>query len=229
SGLLSLAGRAVAADALLTGKRLALSAGGLSLVSLDPAIGLGGGENSADDPVLNGGTLRVLSIEGDVFDTTYSLPASGWRRVRNGGGVVTGYVFRGTGVVRSVRVFAGNKIKVRARGAVGHTLAGNPAPVRVTLTLGAFQSCMTFGGTVSARANRRYLATDAPAPDTCPMPYNEDKAWACRPGMVNDQCFVNDLDATDIAPDLTETIQPFTGDTNQPYDCFYVYPTVDLN
>ena len=228
AGLVSLAGRALAADALLTGRRLALSPGGLSLVSQDPAIGLGAGENSADDPVLNGGTLRVLSIEGDVFDTTYSLPTSGWRRIRNNGGVVTGYVFRGTGVVRSVRVLAGNKIKVRARGAVGHTLAGNPAPVRVTLTLGAFQSCMTFGGTVSARANRRYLATDAPAPDTCPMPYNEDKAWACRPGMVDDQCFVNDLDATDIAPDLTETIQPFTGDTNQPYDCFYVYPTVDL-
>jgi len=87
---------------------------------------------------------------------------------------------------------------------------------------------MTWGGTVSATPGRRYLAMDAPAPDTCPMPYNQDKAWACRPGMVNDQCFVNSLDATDIAPDLTETVEPFTGSTNQPYDCFYVYPTVDL-
>ena len=25
--------------------------------------------------------------------------------------------------------------------------------------------------------------------------------------MVNDQCFVHDLDATDIAPDLTETLE----------------------
>ena len=82
SGLISLTGRAVAADALLTGRRLALTPGGLSLISQDPAIGLGGGENSADDPVLNGGTLRVLSIEGDVFDTTYALPAAGWRRAR---------------------------------------------------------------------------------------------------------------------------------------------------
>ena len=226
--LASPAGSAWAADAFLAGDRLALGPGSVSLLSRDPAIGLGGGENSADDPVLHGGSLRVLSIEGDVFDTTYALPAAGWRRVRSNGGVVTGYVFRGTGVVRSVRVLAGNKIKVRARGAVGHTLAGNPAPVRVTLALGALQSCMAFGGTVSVRPNRRYLAQDAPAPTACPMPYGEDKAWACRPGMVNDQCFVNDLDATDIAPDLTETVEPFSGDTNQPYDCFYVYPTVDL-
>lgn len=219
---------ALAADALLAGKRLALSTGGMTMLSRDPAIGIGGGENSADDPVVHGGTLRVLSIEGDVFDTSYALPAANWSYIRSAGGVVTGYVFRDSGVIRTVRVLAGNRIKVRGRGAVGHTLNGNPAPVRVTLSLGALRSCMAFGGETSARPGRRYVATDAPAPDTCPMPYDEDKAWACRPGMLNNQCFLHDLDATEIAPDLAETLQPFVGAEDQPYDCFYVYPTVDL-
>ena len=221
-------GRVWAADALLAGTRLSLTRGNLSLLSRDPAIGVGGGENTADDPVRNGGSLRVLSIEGDVFDTTYSLPAANWRYVRTNG-VATGYVFHGTGIIRTVRVLTGNKIKVRGRGALGHTLAGNPAPVRVTLSLGALQYCLSFGGTVSARPGLRYLAMDAPAPGTCPMPYGEDKAWACRPGMANNQCFVNSLDATEIAPDLTQTVQPFSGNEDQPYDCFYVYPTVDIS
>lgn len=221
-------GYADAADALLTGKRLSLTPGRLSLLSRDPAIGLGGGENSADDPVLNGGSIRVLSIEGDVFDTTYTLPGTGWSRVRDSNGVLTGYVFRGTGEIRLVHIRAGERIKVRARGSLGHTLGGNPAPVRVTLTLGALQYCLSFGGTVSARAGRRYLATDAPAPGACPIPYGEDQAWACRPGIVDNECFTHDLDATEIAPDLTETVQPFTGNENQPYDCFYIFPTVAL-
>ena len=227
AGLTASSGRALGADVLLTGKRLSLTPHGLALLSRDPAIDVGGGEGTADDPVLNGGSLRVLSIEGDVFDTTYPLPASGWN-YRRSEGVATGYVFHGSGVIRLVRLLAGDKIRIRGRGAVGHTLGANPAPVRVILTLGARQYCMTYGGDVSARA-QSYVASDAPAPDACPIPYGEDKGWACRPGMVNDQCFVHDLDATDIAPDLTETVEPFSGSTNQPYDCFYVYPTVDLS
>ena len=227
AGLTASAERALGADVLLTGKRLNLTQHGLSLLSRDAAIDVGDGEGSADDPVLNGGSLRVLSIEGDVFDTTYPLPAQGWS-YRRSEGVATGYVFHGTGTIRLVRLLAGNKIRIRGRGAVGHTLGANPAPVRVILTLGARQYCMTYGGSVSARS-QRYVASDAPAPDACPLPYGEDKAWACRPGMVNDQCFVHDLDATDIAPDLTETVEPFSGDANQPYDCFYVYPTVNLS
>jgi DUF3089 family protein len=220
-------GRALAADVLLSGDRLSLTPHALSLLSRDPAIDVGGGEGSADDPVLNGGTLRVLSIEGDVFDTTYPLPAGGWS-YRRSEGVVTGYAFHGSGAIRLVRLLAGNKIRIRGRGAVGHTLGADPAPVRVILTLGARQYCMSYGGDVST-TSQRYVASDAPAPGTCPMPYNEDKAWACRPGMVNDQCFAHDLDATDIAPDLTETVEPFSGSPNQPYDCFYIYPTVDTS
>jgi len=65
-----------------------------------------------------------------------------------------------------------------------------------------------------------------PAP--CPLDYTDDSYWLCRPGLASDQCFTNSLDTTEILPDLSTVVEPHTGDPNQPYDCFYVYPTVDL-
>src|SRR5262249_17875132 len=43
------------------------------------------------------------------------------------------------------------------------------------------------------------------------------------------QCFATSLDATVIHPDLSTTVETHTGNEDQPYDCFYVYPTVDLS
>lgn len=223
-----LAGDAHGADALLSGKKLLLTTQRLRVVSEDAGIGIGGGEGSGDDPVLHGGSVRVLSIEGDVFDATYPLPADGWR-YRRRKGAVTGYAFYGSGVIRSVRVKGGELIAINGRGAVGHTLGTDPAPVRVVLTLGGRQCCMSFGGTVTTKAGVNYRATDAAAPDSCPLPYGNDSSWLCRPGMANNQCFVNSLDATVIQPDLSTTLETHAGNENQPYDCFYVYPTVDLS
>src|SRR6185369_16911906 len=74
-----------AADRLITGDAIELAKGTLAVRSRDATIDLGGGVGSADDPTVNGGSVRVLSIEGDVFDRTYSLPASGWRVLRRRG------------------------------------------------------------------------------------------------------------------------------------------------
>ena len=52
----------------------------ISATSADRAIDLGGGPTSADDPTLHGASLRVLSAAGG-FDSTYLLPASGWRYI----------------------------------------------------------------------------------------------------------------------------------------------------
>src|SRR4030095_12999670 len=93
---------------------------GLALLSRDPAIDVGGGEGTADDPVRSGGSRGVVSMEGDVVDTTYPLPASGWS-YRRSEGVATGYVFHGSGVIRLVRLLAGDKIRMRGRGRGGHT------------------------------------------------------------------------------------------------------------
>ncbi|HEV7733929.1 MAG TPA: DUF3089 domain-containing protein [Candidatus Binatia bacterium] len=226
--LFSLASRVLAADALLAGSRLTLTTDRVRITSTDPAIGLGGGAGSADDPTLHGGSLRVLSIAGDVFDSTYELPASGWRAVRRRG-LVIGWTYRSTGSIRSVRVRAGNTIRVRGRGGLGHTLGTNPDPVRVILTLGAQQQCLRFGGTPSFTTNRSYHATDSTAPDVCPLPLDRDDRWLCRPGITPNHCLDHDLTATVVHPDLSTTVEPHAGAEDQPFDCFYVYPTVDLS
>src|SRR6059036_2794729 len=103
--LVSTAPRVAATAELLSGQSLLLTKRRLGVVSHDGGIGLGRGKDSADDPVAQGGSLRVLSIEGDVFDTTYPLPAAGWRYLRHRKAIV-GYAFHATGAVRTVLVKA---------------------------------------------------------------------------------------------------------------------------
>jgi pimeloyl-ACP methyl ester carboxylesterase len=214
---------------LITGEKLLLGKKRVTVASSDASITLGRGPGSADDPVMHGGKVRVLSIEGDVFDGTYDMPASGWKSVKKKGAVV-GYKFHGKGFVQSALVRAGKLVRLAlGGGALRHTIVTDPKPVRVVLTLGEQQLCMEFGGDTSFKSGKRWVATDAPAPTSCPLPYGEDSAWLCRPGMTNDQCLANDLDATRVAPDLTTSLEPQTGSQDHPYDCFYVYPTVDLS
>src|SRR5262245_10724771 len=118
----------LAADQRLAGSKLLLSKQLLGVASRDATIGLGAGEGSADDPVVHGGSLRVLSIEGDVFDHTYLLPAAMWHYLRNRGTVV-GYLFKGSTSIRQVRVRSGYGLRASGTGAgLGHTLGGNPTP-----------------------------------------------------------------------------------------------------
>ena len=63
----------------------------------------------------------------------------------------------------------------------------------------------------------------------CTLAYESDTRWLCKPGMAVNQCFVNSLDATKILPDANSTeLETHVGSEDHPYDCFYVYPTVDL-
>jgi hypothetical protein len=237
--LAGVATRARGADALLTGDTLILGKTALEVVSHDATIPVGQGQGTADDPTIHGGSLRVLSVEGDVFDTTYPLAASHWRvlhrkRHKKSGssasGAILGWVFSGPAPIRSVVVKAGQEVRVTGKGkGLGHTLTANPTPVRVVLTVGAQQYCLAFGGTVTFKAGKRLRATTASAPDVCPLPYGEDDTWLCRPGIATNQCLVNPLDSTVVAPDLSTTHEPETGAVDHPYDCFYVYPTVDLS
>jgi len=218
-----------AADQLITGASLKLGKHSVGVVSRDPTLGLGTGPSTAADPVQHGGTLRVLSIEGDVFDQTYPLAASGWRYLKRHGAII-GYRFRGPGPIRMARLQAGYGLRATGSGAgLNHSLGANPVPVRVVLTLGQQQYCMSFGGTASFSASMRFLAKDAPAPDLCPLPYGSDSMWLCRPGMAGNYCLADSaLDATVIEPDLSTSHEGESGTEDHPYDCFYVYPTVDL-
>lgn len=65
--------------------------------------------------------------------------------------------------------------------------------------------------------------------DVAPSLYDDDALWLCRPGMADDQCEVHDLTATELLPDGRMVEVAHTVADAPAYDCFYVYPTVDLS
>jgi hypothetical protein len=77
-------------------------------------VDLGGGPDSVDDPTIHGGTLRIHTAAGDGFDTTYELPAAGWRDVKKKGTHV-GYRYRGA-PFHSLMVKGGKLVKGVAKG-----------------------------------------------------------------------------------------------------------------
>ncbi len=58
--------------------------------------------------------------------------------------------------------------------------------------------------------------------------YADMANWLCHPGKTDDACAV-DLTATEIAPDGSTRIVPFTPATDPAFDCFYIYPTVSFD
>jgi glucose/arabinose dehydrogenase len=148
----------------VSGRKLRLKANGdpgkrrLTALSKDPAITL------SDNPTVSGGTLRVT---GSGFDDTYPLPAGNWASVSGG------YLYQdrdvSEGPIRLVVIRNGAALKVVGKGAgLGHTLAANPSPVAVVLTVDDTEHCMSFGGTVHFVANKVFTAKNASAPASCP-------------------------------------------------------------
>lgn len=58
-------------------------------------------------------------------------------------------------------------------------------------------------------------------------PYAEDSLWLCKPGLAHNYCF-DGLTATEIKRDGSALTVPFTPAAQTDFDCFYIYPTVDL-
>jgi len=65
-------------------------------------------------------------------------------------------------------------------------------------------------------------ALEASAPD-----YSNPDSWLCRPDRI-DAC-ATDQSITVIEADGSMSVQPLVPDTDRPFDCFYVYPTVSRN
>jgi glucose/arabinose dehydrogenase len=156
----------------LSGKRLVLRSTPSPVVrgvSKDTSLTLGAGNGSGDDPVLNGGTLRVASA---AFDDTYPLPSGGWEYL-GASGQQKGYRYRDpsqtNGPIKLVVVKNGKVVRITGKGSgLGHSLAANPEPVDVVLTSGARTYCMSFGGTTTFTAGKVFTAKDATAPGACP-------------------------------------------------------------
>jgi len=156
-----LAGRSLKLSDNVDPTRRSLKAG-----STDATIDVGSA-GSADDPTLHDGSLRVRSSTGG-FDSTYPL-AGGWSYIGDPA-AVKGYRFKSaSGPITKVILKDGRRLKVSGKGSgLLYSLATNPDPVDVVLTTGTKQYCMTFGGTVTFTAGRRYSARNASAPGACP-------------------------------------------------------------
>lgn len=139
----------------------------LLVVGRDPAVTLGAGNDSADDPTQVGAVLAVQTVRGgQTVQTTYELPASGWKRL--GKGANKGYKFRGTRAIRSALVRDGKLVKFVGKGdGLGHALAEDPSPVGVKFVMGGTRQCMRFGGTPKFKAGKRFTANNAAPPSDC--------------------------------------------------------------
>lgn len=157
----------------ISGKSLSLGDGAdpskrkLSVQASDLAIGLGAGNGSADDPTLNGATVRVLSA---TFDNTYALPAAQWAYLGAPGGN-KGYRYKDkTGTFRGAQLKPGKPgkpgaLKVSAKGSgLGHSLATNPEAVSVYVKVGGQRFFARFGGTTQFKAGKSFKAKSAPLP-----------------------------------------------------------------
>ena len=137
------------------------------LVSDDPAITLGAANDSADDPVLQGGSIRIRTANGcgGPCDTTY--PLAGWTYIGRRG-ANRGYSFASaTGPIRSATIEPG-RVSFFGRGTLlGHRLGEDPGPVDVVVRIGGRSYCLRFGGTVQYTPSA-YHAENARAPRSCP-------------------------------------------------------------
>jgi hypothetical protein len=88
--------------------------------------------------------------------------------------------------------------------------------MRVLLLLAAFAACSPAGAPASSSAR-------APAPSS-----SSSSAWLCRPDLPTDPCRSADLTATELRPDGSRLLVAHHPAPSPTVDCFYVYPTVDL-
>lgn len=166
-------------DQLLLGSKLKLTSNvvptkkSASFSTKDIALNLGAGNGSADDPVLNGGSVRLRTGDGcgGPCDTVYPLanhlPAEGWSYI-GAAGQNKGYKYKSTLAKFRVTIRNGKLVKVGLKGALGHDLQADPQPVAARLTIGGHNYCVEFGGTTKFIANKVFTSKNASPPGACP-------------------------------------------------------------
>lgn len=61
-----------------------------------------------------------------------------------------------------------------------------------------------------------------------PGPYADESLWLCKPGISQDRCLELDQATTWIMGDESQVVYEHEVAEDPQFDCFYVYPTVDL-
>ena len=59
-------------------------------------------------------------------------------------------------------------------------------------------------------------------------PYVDDDLWLCKPGIAIDRCLELDQTITEVYEDGSFAVFEHEPAVDPAFDCFYVYPTVDL-
>jgi hypothetical protein len=70
--------------------------------------------------------------------------------------------------------------------------------------------------------------SDSPAALGAPNPYASEELWMCKPGAASNRCLELDQTTTFIYSDTSQAVFEHTPAVDPAFDCFYVYPTVDL-
>ena len=150
---------------------------------------------------MTGGSIRVFSSQGDVFDTTYPLPKEHWNyfplfNPTEFRGYQYKDAFNTEGPFGVVKIIADKTVKVKAKADVGlpldFSLDTNPRPVDVVLTLGVTRYCMRFDGDRwRYKDGKIFWAKNALAPASCPCVASSDCGDG-DPGNGEEQC-VNGL------------------------------------
>ncbi|MEH6590701.1 MAG: DUF3089 domain-containing protein [Halioglobus sp.] len=72
-------------------------------------------------------------------------------------------------------------------------------------------------------------APPRPPAEVTPNPYAAAELWMCKPGAASNRCLELDQTITYIYSDTSQAVFEHTLAVDPDFDCFYVYPTVDLN
>jgi hypothetical protein len=133
-------------------------------------------DEPANDPLIEGGTLRVFDMGGAAGDDTYSLPAGDWRRIpSNPNATLRGFRYRATPTptlpCKLVLVRA-NRIKAACRNQAMTLTPPFNGDAAIVLTIGTDSKryCGQLGGTLLFNSDRHFWRRNAPAPSGCASP-----------------------------------------------------------
>lgn len=94
-------------------------------------------------------------------------------------------------------------------------------------TTGADGTTDTTTDTTTGTSDTTTAPSEPIDPDFVSETYADAAHWLCRPDMADDPC-ETDLDVTVVHPDGTTEVEPHVVAEDAPFDCFYVYPTINM-